>query len=241
MKISGKKILISGGATGIGFGLAERFVQDNNTVIVCGRRKRALEEAQQKIPSLITVSADLSTAKGREELYNWVREKHSDLNILVNNAGIQHWMAIDDADFYKRAEEEITINITAPVHLSSLFTNLPSIEIIMNVTSGLAFVPLIKVPVYCATKAFFHSFTLSQRALLKAKNIDVIEIIPPALNTDLGGKGIHDHAPPVKDFIDDIFEQLAQDKKELTHGFSAHMLQAGPEEQKKAFDRMNNS
>ena len=77
-------------------------------------------------------------------------------------------------------------------HLVSLFTQLESLDTIINVTSGLAFVQLTKTPVYCGTKAFFHSYTLTIRHLLKAKNIEVIEMIPPALNTDLGGKGIHD-------------------------------------------------
>jgi len=239
MKIHSKKILITGGASGIGFGMAEQFVKDGNTVIVCGRRQSALDEAKQKIPSLITISCDLSSAAGREALYKWINENHNDLNILVNNAGIQQWMGIDDADFYSRAEQEITINVVAPVHLGSLFTELESLEIIMNVTSGLAFSPLVKVPVYCATKAFLRSFTLSQRQLLKEKNIDVIEIIPPALNTDLGGKGIHDHAPPVHDFIAAMFEQLEQEKKEITFGFSDNMLKAGPDQLKAAFARMN--
>ena len=80
----------------------------------------------------------------------------------------------------------------------------------MNVTSGLAFVPLTKVPVYCATKAFLHSFTLSLRELCRSRGVEVIELVPPALNTDLGGKGIHDHAPAVGEFIEAVFEQLAQ-------------------------------
>ena len=137
------------------------------------------------------------------------------------------------------AKAEITINIEAPIHLTSLFTNLDSLDTIINVTSGLSFVPLTKVPVYCATKAFFHSFTLSTRYLLKTRNVEVIEMIPPALNTDLGGKGIHDFAPPVSDFINAIFEQLKEGKTELSFGFSDAMVKAGPAEMKAAFDRMN--
>lgn len=109
----------------------------------------------------------------------------------------------------------------------------------MNVTSGLSFVPLTKVPVYSATKAFFHSFTLSLRYLLQVRNIEVIEIIPPALNIDLGGKGIHDFAPPVSDFLDAIFAQLKDGKTELSFGFSEAMTKAGPAELQAAFDRMN--
>lgn len=239
MKISNNKILITGGASGIGFGLTERFIKENNTVIVCGRRESILKEVSDKFPSVITKKCDLSQAEDREDLFKWISENHNDLNVLVNNAGIQQWMSITDADFFQRAKEEIAINIEAPLHLTSLFINLKSLETIINVTSGLSFVPLTKVPVYSATKAFFHSFTLSMRHILRSKNIEVIELIPPALNTDLGGKGLHDAAPPVSDFIESIFEQLKQGKTELTFGFSEAMVKAGPEDLKNTFNRMN--
>lgn len=105
--------------------------------------------------------------------------------------------------------------------------------------TGLSFVPLSKVPVYSATKAFFHSFTLFLQYVLKSKNIEVIEIIPPMLNTDLGGKGLHDAAPPVSDFIEAIFQQLKAGKTELSFGFSETLAKANPEELKAAFNRMN--
>ncbi len=239
MKITNKKILITGGATGIGLALAERFANDGNKVIICGRREEALQQAAGKIRSLITRQCDLSKSEEREQLFRWVQETHPDLNILVNNAGIQNWMKIDDADFFEKTKSEIDINIEAPVHLCHLFVQLSSLQTIMNVTSGLAFVPLTKVPVYCATKAFFHSFTISLRHLLASKNIDVIEIIPPALNTDLGGKGIHDFAPPVTDFVDTIFQKLEAGEKTLTDNASANLVNAGPELQQKIFERMN--
>jgi len=239
MNLSNNKILITGGATGIGFALAERFARENNSVIICGRRESALQEAAQKLPSTITRACDLSVAGEREELFKWIAGGHADLNVLVNNAGIQQWMSVSDDNFFHRAKEEITTNIEAPVHLISLFLQLDSLNTIINVGSGLSFSPLAKVPVYCATKAFIHSFTLSLRYLLKARNIDVIELIPPALNTDLGGKGIHDSAPPVSDFIEAAFEQLKQGKSQITFGFSEAMIKAGPAELQAAFDRMN--
>ena len=177
MKISNNKILITGGASGIGLGLTERFINDNNTVIICGRRADVLQEIKEKFPTVITKVCDLSSETQRVELFNWINANHNDLNVLVNNAGIQNWMNISDAEFYVKANSEITINVLAPVHLTSMFTQLPALDTIMNVTSGLAFVQLAKVPVYCATKAFFHSYTKSLRYQLKDKNIEVIEIM----------------------------------------------------------------
>jgi uncharacterized oxidoreductase len=239
MKLANNKILITGGGSGIGLGLAERFIKENNTVIICGRRETVLNEATKKLPSIITKVCDLSSETDRVELYNWVTKNHNDLNVLVNNAGIQNWMNVTDDNFYQKADEEITTNALAPVHLTTLFTNLPSLNTIINVTSGLAFVPLSKVPVYCATKAFMRSFTLSLRYMLKLKNIEVIEMIPPALNTDLGGKGIHDAHPAVSDFVESVFQQMKEGKTELTFGFSEGRVKANNETIADYFNRLN--
>jgi len=239
MKLSNNKILITGGATGIGLALAQRFMEENNSVIICGRRESALQEANDKLPGIITRTCDLASADERVRLFKWITKEHDDLNVLVNNAGIQQWMSVTDSNFLHRAKDEIMINIEAPLHMVSLFLNLSSLTTIVNVTSGLSFSPLAKVPVYCASKAFLHSFTLSLQYLLRSKNIEVIELIPPALNTDLGGKGIHDSAPPVAGFIEAAFEQLKQGKSQITYGFSEAMFKAGPEELRKAFERMN--
>jgi uncharacterized oxidoreductase len=133
------------------------------------------------------------------------------LNVLVNNAGIQNWMGILDNNFYEKANNEIIINAIAPLHLTNLFIQLNSLRTIMIVTSALAFVPLTKVPVYCATKAFFHSFTHSIRHLLRSKNI----------------------------FIEAIFKQPKEGKIELTFGFSEILSKASPEKIQAIFTRMN--
>jgi uncharacterized oxidoreductase len=239
MNLSQNKILITGGASGIGLGLTERFLLENNTVIICGRRASLLAEIEQKHPSIITRVCDLSIESERIALYEWVTENHPDLQVLVNNAGIQHWMDISDEDFYQKASAEIMTNILAPVHLANLFAQLDSLKTIINVTSGLSFVPLTKVPIYSATKAFFHSFTQSLRHLLKLKNIEVIEMIPPALNTDLGGIGLHEGQPAVCDFVDAVFAQLKEGKMELTFGFSEMLAKANPEALLQTFNRMN--
>ena len=239
MKLTNNKILITGGASGIGLGLTERFIQKNNTVIICGRRERALKEVAGKFPTVITKVCDLSAEADRVELYNWVAENHNDLNVLINNAGIQNWMSISDSQFYQKSSEEITTNVLAPIHLTTLFTNLRSLETIINVTSALAFIPLAKVPVYCATKAFMRSFTLSLRHMLRSTGIEVIEMIPPALNTDLGGKGIHDGQPAVSDFIEAVFQQMKEGKTELTFGMSEGRAKANNETITEYFNKMN--
>jgi uncharacterized oxidoreductase len=239
MILSNNKILITGGATGIGLGLTERFLQEGNTVIICGRRLTVLKEVAEKHPSVITKVCDLSLKSERTKLYKWLEKYHPDLTVLVNNAGIQNWMTISDDNFFERTQAEIQTNIEAPLHLTQLCINLKSLKTVINVTSGLSFVPLTKVPVYSATKAFFHSFTLSLRHLLKDKNIEVIEMIPPALNTDLGGKGLHNAAPPVSEFIESVFQQMKEGKTELTFGFSDMMVKANPEALLATFNRMN--
>ena len=239
MNLSNNTILITGGASGIGLGLTERFLQENNTVIICGRRETALQEVVKKHPAVITKVCDLSMVAEREALFQWIAEEHPEVNVLVNNAGIQQWMSITDDDFFERAHKEIAINVEAPIHLISLFLKLKSLTTIMNVTSALAFVPLTKVDDYSATKAFTHSFTIAIRPLLEARNIELVEIIPPALNTDLGGKGLHDYAQPVSDFIAAIFEQLKAGKNTITFGYGEALTKIGFDELQQAFARMN--
>jgi len=240
MKLTGNKILITGGASGIGLGLTEMFLNEKNSVIVCGRRKEILDQLQQKHPSVVTRVCDLSKEDERVQLFEWIKEFYSDVNVLVNNAGIQNWMNVEQEDFFSKAKNEIAINIEGPIHLTSLFIKLNQLSTIINVTSGLSFCPLTKVAVYSATKAFFHSFTMSMKKELEAKNIEVIELIPPAINTDLGGKGLHDYAPPVSELIASIYNQLKEGKSTLTFGMSETMSKAGPEQIQIAFERMNN-
>lgn len=241
MQLSNNKILITGGATGIGLGLAERFLSEGNIVLICGRRSSVLKAVSDKYPSVQTMICDLSKADERERLYHWISTEHPDLNVLINNAGVQQDVPLSDSNFYQKASEEIAINVEAPVQLTALFSNLNSLHTIMNVSSGLGFVPIARMAIYCATKAFLHSFTVSLRHTLKTRNIEVIEIIPPAVNTQLGGHRRQEFAPTVEEFVTAVFEQLKAQKTEITYGFSEGMLKAGSEDRQKAFERMNPS
>jgi uncharacterized oxidoreductase len=240
MKLSNNKILITGGATGIGLGLTERFIRENNTVIICGRREKALKEVADKYPSVITRVCDLTIESERIELYDWVAENHSDLNVLVNNAGIMNWITVLESDFYQHANDEISTNVMAPIHLTTLFLNLSSLNTIINVTSGLAFVPVSGASVYCGTKAFLRSFTLSLRHSLKSKGIEVIELIPPALETDIsGGKNRNMGYPSVNDFVESIFQQIKEGKTELTFGTSETRAKANNDAIAEYYKKLN--
>lgn len=239
MNLTNNKILVTGGGSGIGQGLVERFVKEGNMVIICGRRKYALQAVADRLPGVVIRQCDLASESERTALYEWIAKEHADLNVLVNNAGIQQRISFDDKDFYAKAKDEIITNIEAPLHLMALFLELPALRTIVNVTSGLAFVPLTHAPVYSATKAFCHSLTQSAQFLLKKRDIEVIEVIPPALNTDLGGKGLHDFAPPVSDFIASVFEQLKEGRTEIGFGFSDALMKAAPPAYREAFSRMN--
>ena len=111
---------------------------------------------------------------------------------------------------------------------------------IINITSGLAFAPLANVPVYCSTKAAFHSFTLSLRHQLAQSPVKVIEIIPPAVQTDLGGKGLHDFGTPLNEFGNAVFKELEQGKEEITYGYTTRSSRASRDEIDELFKQMNN-
>lgn len=183
-------ILITGGSSGIGFAMAEKFIEAGNEVLICGRRESKLTEAKQKLPNVHIRVCDLANATEREELFRWAVSKFPGINMLVNNAGIQK-----EVDFVSGAadvfgdENEIEINLTAGIHLASLFVPYFLKQdrecAVVNVTSGLAFIPLKIVPVYCATKSALRTFSISLRSQLAGTNVRVFEIAPPIVKTDL--------------------------------------------------------
>jgi uncharacterized oxidoreductase len=190
MQTTRNTILITGGSTGIGLAMAEAFIKTGNDVLICGRRESKLLEAKQKFPQLHTRVCDIAKKSEREALYQWATSEFPEINMLFNNAGIQK-----EIDFVTGAiglnedESEIEINLTASIHLSALF--IPHFLqqkkecAIVNITSGLAFIPLKIVPVYCATKAGLHTFSISLRSQLAKTNVRVFEIAPPIVKTEL--------------------------------------------------------
>jgi len=230
MKLSGNTILITGGSAGIGLAFAERFIQAGNQVIVCGRRESVLQNAQDKFPGLITRACDLNVESERVALFDWVTGNYPEVNVLVNNAGTQQRFNVLKADAkhdWSYFNQEIATNLDAPIHLSMLFAPYFAAKeeaAIINVTSGLAFTPFAIAPIYSATKAALHSFTMSLRHQLSDTPVEVIEVAPPAVNTDLGGAGLHAQGEPLDAFADGIFKGLAEGKQEIGYGTSVDRL-----------------
>ncbi|MCO6449664.1 MAG: SDR family NAD(P)-dependent oxidoreductase [Caldilineales bacterium] len=243
MDFSGNTILITGGASGIGLGLASHFLQCGSTVIVCGRDENKLDAVRTKHPQIHTVVCDVADPAQRIGLRDRIGTDFPRLNILVNNAGIQRRgldLTLDQS--WDDLDDEIRINLEAPIHLSMLF--IPQLAqqqnpAIINVTSGLAFVPLSIAPIYSATKAALHSFTLTLRQQLRNTPISVLEIIPPAVDTDLGGKGLHTHGVSVDEFISAIVVQLEAGDFEASYGLGAEASQASRQELDAIFERIN--
>ena len=185
---SSLKVFITGGNSGLGKALAEAYYRKGSVVIIGGRNQKALDEVADQCPGMTTRFIDLSDRQSIAECAGWLKENHPDLNLLINNAGIQKVLKFDreleEADLCA----EMDVNFTGLLLLTNalLPTLLAQPEAgIVNVTSGLAYVPLASTPVYCATKAALRSFSASLRYQLRETGVRVIEVIPPKVDTAL--------------------------------------------------------
>jgi len=203
-----RQVLVTGGSRGIGLGLAVRFLARGDRVLVTGRSARSLAEAAEAHPGLETFAGDLSDPADREALAAHVRESMPGLDLLVNNAGIQRRVALaeDDAPWAER-QAEIDTLLAAPVHLDHLLVPVLLAHerpaAIVEVTSGGAVIPQPFAPVYSACKAALHSYSTTLRHALAGTNCRVIELMPPAVATELAGPG-NAHGTPVDEFCDAV-------------------------------------
>ncbi|KAJ3075189.1 hypothetical protein HDU98_008915 [Podochytrium sp. JEL0797] len=214
---------------GIGLALAQRYHRDGHKVIIAGRRLDVLSKAAAETPGLEVLQGDVATEAGRVALILAAATRFPSLNVLVNNAGVQQRLNVLDAADWKTVESEIQINLSAPIHLALLFiehVKKHSLEnaAIVNVTSGLAFLPYPACPVYAGTKSALHSFTWSLRHQLKGIGIKVIEIAPPAVDTDLQAPGLHKFGVNVDVFADSVYERVKNGEEEVGYGMSEHGL-----------------
>ena len=248
MKANGNTVLITGGSTGIGFALASSLSGLGNKVIICGRSEEKLRKAKESIPEVETRKCDLSNLSDVQSLVEWTTSHFPDLNLLVNNAGIQRYI-----DLKKGAQEllsggdEIAINFRSQVILSEyfipIFAKIDRPAAIVNISSGLAFVPLARFPIYCATKAAIHSFTMSLRRQLKNTNIRVFEVIPSTVyDTFLKGKPIEktDYSVSSREVADATIKGLEEEEYEITVGPTNNWIKASKSELDSIFNNMNN-
>jgi uncharacterized oxidoreductase len=206
MNPTGNTILVTGGGSGIGRGLAEELHKLGNHVILAGRRRSVLEETAAANPGMSWMVLDIEQASGIRSFVPELLAQFPKLNVVINNAGIMRPERLQDEPdaSLETAEAIVATNLLGPIRLTTAliphFKQQPNSTII-NVSSGLAFVPLAVTPTYCATKAAIHSYTQSLREQLKATKIEVLEIIPPYVQTELMGGAEDPRAMPLKDFI----------------------------------------
>jgi uncharacterized oxidoreductase len=212
MRITGNTILITGGGSGIGRGLAEAFHALGNRVIVAGRRKQALDETVTANPGMESLTLDVEDPASIRAFATELAARYPALNVLINNAGIMRFenLRVPAGDL-SDAEAIVTTNLLGPIRLTAAL--LPSLEkqtysAIMNVSSGLAFLPLASTPTYCATKAALHSYTESLRYQLQGTATEVIELIPPYVATHLLNGAADPRAMPLNRFIAEVMEIL---------------------------------
>ncbi|MFZ4715730.1 MAG: SDR family oxidoreductase [Bacteriovoracaceae bacterium] len=211
MKMSGNTILITGGGSGIGLALAEEFSKLDNKVIVAGRTSEKLKAAAAK--GFATLAVDMANAESITSMAQKAINDFPTLNMVIHNAGIMKYEKILENNNHQIETETVATNLLGPMRLTDAlvphFLKQKS-SVIMTVTSGLAFMPLAWTPTYSATKAGLHSYTESLRYQLKDTKIEVLELAPPYVQTELTGKhqASDPDAMPLNDFINEVMQIL---------------------------------
>lgn len=229
MKITGNTVLITGGASGIGLSMARIFLENRSTVIVCGRNIHKLDQVKKQYPGIHTVQCDVSSAIDVTRMVEHITSHFPSLNILVNNAGIQHqYDFVTDENAFQKIDEEIGINFRAVARMTKIF--LPNLmkapeAAIINVSSFLGIVPKRSAPIYCATKAALHAFSQSLRYQLQDTPVRVFEIITPLVDTDMT-RGREDDAGKISpdSLAREVIRNMEKDRYEIKPGRTKLML-----------------
>jgi uncharacterized oxidoreductase len=216
MKLTGNTILITGGGSGIGRGLAEAFHALGNQVIIAGRRREVLEETTAANPGMQSALLDIERPKAIRAFGAKMAEEYPSLNVVIHNAGIMRpENLLQQPEELTDAEAIITTNLLGPMRLTAAL--LPQLKkqraaTIMTVSSGLAYLPMAMTPTYCATKAAIHSYSLTLRYQLRGTKIEVLELVPPYVQTELMGarQASDPRAMPLKDYIAETMKILKE-------------------------------
>ena len=219
MKTSGNTIFIAGATSGIGLGLALRLQEAGNTVIVGGRRSELLDQIVAEHPGIEAVRIDTTDTDDVNRAAADVTRRFPDLNVVVSMSGIMRAEDLTTPDFLETAAVEVDTNILGPLRLVAAFTDALTGKdgaTFITVSSGLAFTPMVDTPTYSATKAAIHSLSESLRIQLADKGIDVLELVPPAVQTDLmPGQADADWAMPLDEFLTEVMALLPTADREI--------------------------
>lgn len=232
MVLKDNTILVTGATAGIGWALCERLSAMGNSVIACGRREARLNELKSRNKSISTFVCDVTDQTLRKQLIEAVIKNYPGFNVLVNNAGIQLATDLSKPLDHNLIEQEINTNLIAPMELTSLAISHLSkhSSAVINISSGLAFTPIATMPVYCATKAAVHSWSMSLRKQLEQTSIKVYEIAPPSVDTELGHQRREDKTTThggmdVSNFIEATINALESDTYLAGIGAAAKMVE----------------
>ncbi len=219
---SGNQILITGGASGIGLELAKLFAADGNQVAICGRDSDRLEAAKQSVPQLRTIVADIGKEDDRQRLRDTIDAELPNLNVLINNAGTLKVCDLTDPSYLLQLQNEIATNFFGPLSLTSHL--LPRLQaqpsaVVVNVTTGYVFFPSARTAPYSATKTALHVMTKALRYQLRDTGIQVVEVMPPAVDTQMashykGSKMSAEHAART------IHRRLLKNEAQIVVGLS---------------------
>ncbi|GAA4405167.1 SDR family oxidoreductase [Nibrella viscosa] len=221
MDLTGNTMLITGATSGIGLALTTRFSELGNTVIAVGRNPTQLAELTRRSDRIHPVQADLASAQDIERLVMLVEQQYPSLNVLINNAGVQYTYSFaESSEHLSRITHELTVNLTAPLHLISLLLPLLLTQpkaAVVNVSSGLGLVPKRSAPVYCATKAGLHIFSKALGYQMSGTSVRVMEVIPPLVDTPMtAGRGRSKISP--EQLVEEFLRQFARDRSEINIG-----------------------
>ncbi|MGE5625600.1 MAG: SDR family oxidoreductase [Bacillota bacterium] len=248
MELSGNTVLITGGSSGIGFALAEAFLAAGSKVLICGRSEKRLREARSKHPQFHIRVCDVSKPEDRQALLAWTKDHFPDLNVLVNNAGIQRDIDLTRGpDEFLAGENEIRVNLEAPVLLSAMFAPVLAGKkgaALINVSSGLGFVQAAGMPVYSASKAGMHGFCMAIRKQFEAIGVRVFEVVPPAVDTNLNPEGRRKRGNfkaglNPREFVAGVMQGLKYDTPEIGFGMTAAFIHASRADLNRRFEQMN--
>lgn len=241
MNLNGNTILITGGGTGIGKGMAKKFKLLGNEVIICGRREDRLKEVAAELPGIHYFKCDIASEQDRHDMLDHIQKNFPNLNVIVNNGAVQNdYDLTAGPEAIDYAAKEIEINLTAPILLTSQYIPLllrQKEPVIINVTSILGFTPVARIPIYCAAKAGFHVYTLTLRKQLENTPIQVFEVPPPRVETELNPEGRKKARAAGTDvpgslmpdeYADFVLAELAKGNLDIFYGPGGEMVKTQP-------------